>query len=33
VQQGFEFGMSLDGYQDLKIGDVVEAFTMEKVEK
>jgi translation initiation factor IF-2 len=29
VAQGFECGIGLDGYNDLKTGDVIEAFTIE----
>jgi len=31
VKSGFECGIALAGYNDLKVGDVIEAFTMEKV--
>ena len=31
VKQGFECGIGLDRYQDIKIGDVIEAFQVEKV--
>ena len=31
VKQGFECGIGLDRYQDVKIGDVLEAFQVEKV--
>jgi translation initiation factor IF-2 len=31
VKQGFECGIGLDRYQDIKIGDVIEAFLVEKV--
>ncbi len=31
VKQGFECGIGLDKYQDIKIGDVIEAFQVEKV--
>ncbi len=31
VQQGYECGISLDGYNDIKIGDVIEAFEIEEV--
>ena len=31
VKQGFECGLSIAGYQDIKAGDVIEAFTTEKV--
>jgi translation initiation factor IF-2 len=31
VQNGFECGISLDGMNDLKVGDVIEAFTIEEL--
>jgi len=31
VKQGFECGIGLDRYQDVKIGDIIEAFQVEKV--
>ncbi len=31
VKEGFECGIGLAGYNDLKVGDVIEAFQMEKV--
>ncbi len=31
VKQGFECGIGLDKYQDIKVGDVIEAFQVEKV--
>jgi len=31
VKQGFECGIGLDKYQDVKVGDVIEAFQVEKV--
>jgi translation initiation factor IF-2 len=31
VKQGFECGIGLDRYQDVKIGDIIEAFQIEKV--
>jgi len=31
VKQGFECGIGIAGYQDVKIGDVLEAFTVEEV--
>ncbi len=31
VKQGFECGIGLDRYQDIKVGDVIEAFQVEKV--
>ncbi len=30
VQSGFECGMSIDGYNDVKVGDVIEAFVIEE---
>ena len=31
VQSGFECGISLDGMNDIKVGDVIEAFTVEEL--
>jgi translation initiation factor IF-2 len=31
VKEGFECGIGIAGYNDLKLGDVIEAYTMEKV--
>ena len=31
VKQGFECGIGLDRYQDVKVGDVIEAYQVEKV--
>ena len=31
VKSGFECGISLDKYNDVKVGDVIEVFTMERV--
>ncbi|MEO8433006.1 MAG: translation initiation factor IF-2, partial [Acidobacteriota bacterium] len=31
VKQGFECGIGLDKYQDLKVGDIIEAYQVEKV--
>jgi translation initiation factor IF-2 len=31
VKSGFECGISLDRYNDIKVGDVIEVFTMERV--
>ncbi len=31
VQSGFECGISLDGYNDIKVGDVIEVFEVEQV--
>lgn len=33
VSQGYECGISLEGYNDLKEGDIIEAFTMETIER
>ena len=32
VNTGYECGIGIEGYNDLKIGDVIEAFTVEKSE-
>ena len=31
VKSGFECGISLEKYNDIKVGDVIEVFTMERV--
>jgi translation initiation factor IF-2 len=31
VKSGFECGISLQNYNDIKVGDVIEVFTMERV--
>jgi translation initiation factor IF-2 len=31
VKQGFECGIGIAGYQDVKIGDVIEAFVIEEL--
>ena len=31
VEKGFECGITLDGYQDFKEGDIIEAFTMQEI--
>ena len=31
VEKGYECGMNLDGFNDIKVGDVIETFTMEEV--
>ena len=31
VREGMECGMSFDNYQDLEVGDVIEAFEVEEV--
>jgi translation initiation factor IF-2 len=30
VQSGFECGIGIDGYNDVKVGDVIEAFVMQE---
>src|SRR5919201_783070 len=32
VRQGFECGIAIERFQDIKIGDVIEAFKVEKLE-
>jgi translation initiation factor IF-2 len=31
VREGFECGMSIEGYNDIKVGDIIECFTVEEV--
>jgi translation initiation factor IF-2 len=31
VREGFECGMNIEGYNDVKVGDVIECFTVEQV--
>lgn len=31
VKEGFECGMALDGYQDIRQGDVIEAYEVQEV--
>ncbi len=31
VNEGYECGIMLDGFQSFEVGDVIEAFTMERV--
>jgi translation initiation factor IF-2 len=31
VREGFECGMSIEGYNDIKVGDVIECFTVEEI--
>ncbi|OAU90185.1 hypothetical protein PZ05_06405, partial [Lacticaseibacillus rhamnosus] len=31
VRQGFELGLTIENYNDIKVGDEIEAFTMEEV--
>ena len=33
VQTGFECGISIEGFNDIHVGDIVEAYTMEKLER
>ena len=33
VEEGFECGIALEGYQDVKVGDVLEAFETKQVEQ
>jgi translation initiation factor IF-2 len=33
VAQGYECGIGLDRFNDIKIGDVLEAFIMEEIEQ
>ena len=33
VREGFECGMRIDGYDDVKVGDVIEAFRIEEVKR
>ena len=32
VAEGYEFGCSIEKFNDLKEGDIIEAFVMEKIE-
>ena len=31
VREGFECGLSIDGYNDIKVGDLIECFRVEEV--
>jgi translation initiation factor IF-2 len=31
VKTGFECGLTFDGFNDIKVGDVVEVFTVERI--
>ena len=31
VAQGYECGLAIEGYQDVKVGDIIEAFEIETV--
>jgi translation initiation factor IF-2 len=33
VKEGYECGMTIEGFQDIKVGDVMEFFTKEKVKR
>ncbi len=33
VKQGYECGIGVDGYQDIKVGDVIEGYRVEEVER
>ena len=33
VAQGYECGIGVEGFNDIKLGDILEAYTMEKVER
>jgi translation initiation factor IF-2 len=33
VTSGFECGIALDGMNDVKVGDVIEAFTTEEIQR
>jgi translation initiation factor IF-2 len=33
VATGFECGIGIDGYNDIRVGDVIEAYIKEKVER
>ena len=33
VREGFECGMKLAGYDDIKVGDVIEAFRVDQVQR
>ena len=33
VAQGYECGISLDGFNDIKEGDIIECFTQEEIER
>lgn len=33
VKQGFECGVGIEGYQDVKVGDVIEAYELEEVQR
>jgi translation initiation factor IF-2 len=33
VKEGFECGMQIEGYQDIRPGDVIETFTTKEVKR
>ena len=33
VKQGYECGIGIDGYQDIKLGDLIEGFKVVEVER
>ena len=33
VKQGYECGMGVNGYQDIKVGDTIEGYTVKEVER
>ena len=33
VKQSYECGIGVEGYQDIKVGDVIEGFRIEEVER
>ena len=33
VKAGFECGITLDGYNDIKVGDIIEAYTVDYVKR
>jgi len=33
VLSGFECGIGIEGFNDLKLGDIIEAYTQEKIER
>jgi len=33
VAEGYECGISFDGYNDIKEGDIIECFIMEEIER
>jgi translation initiation factor IF-2 len=33
VQAGYDCGLNIDGYNDIKVGDIVEAYTITEVKR